>query len=66
MISSDKLNYDTVLEVAQIIGYDPKEPKELNKYIDIISNMDLWDISKILFFKKNPNTTSQVSPSTLG
>ena len=50
MISIDNLDYDKVLEVAQHIGYDPKKPTELNKYINEINKMDLWDISRILFF----------------
>jgi hypothetical protein len=50
MIAKDKLDYDKVIEVAQNMGYNPKKPKELQKYINKISKMDLWDISKILFF----------------
>jgi hypothetical protein len=44
------LDYDKVIAVAQNMGYDPQKPAELNKYIDDISKMDEWDISKILFF----------------
>jgi hypothetical protein len=43
---------DKVFEVAQNMGYDPKKSKELEKYKTQISEMDLWDISKILFFGK--------------
>jgi hypothetical protein len=50
MLAIDKVDYDKVIEVAQNLGYDPKKPTELNQYIDKISKMDLWDISKILFF----------------
>jgi hypothetical protein len=50
MITIDTLGYDKFIEVAQNMGYDPKKPIELNKYINNISKMDLWDISKILFF----------------
>jgi len=52
MYNIDTLGYDKVIEIAQNIGYDPKKPTELNKYISDISKMDLWDISKILFFGK--------------
>ena len=52
MNTIDTLDYDKVIEVAQNIGYDPKKPRELSKYISNISKMDLWDISKILFFGK--------------
>jgi hypothetical protein len=52
MYNISTLGYDKVIEVAQNIGYDPKKPTELNKYISDISKMDLWDISKILFFGK--------------
>ena len=52
MLAIDKLDYDKVLEVAQNMGYDPRKPTELNKYINDISKMDLWDISEILFFGK--------------
>ena len=50
MIIMDNLDYDIVLKVAQYMGYDPKQPKEFNKYINEIKKMNLWDISKILFF----------------
>lgn len=54
MNTINRLGYDKVVEVAQNMGYDPKKPSELNKYISDISKMDEWDISKILFFgKKN-------------
>jgi hypothetical protein len=52
MLTIDKLGYEEVVEVAQNMGYDPKKPTELNKYINDISKMDLWDISRILFFGK--------------
>ena len=44
------LDYDQIIKVAQIMGYDPKKPTELNEYIKKISKMDSWEISKILFF----------------
>ncbi len=50
MLAIDKLDYDEVIEIAQNMGYDPKKPTELNQYINKISKMDLWDISRILFF----------------
>jgi hypothetical protein len=48
----DKLmpDYDQIIKVAQIMGYNPQKPTELNEYIKKISKMDSWDISKILFF----------------
>jgi hypothetical protein len=48
----DTLDYEKIIEVAQNMGYDPTKPTELNNYISDISKMDLWDISKILFFGK--------------
>jgi hypothetical protein len=48
----DRLGYDKVIEAAQNMGYDPGKPTELDEYISDISKMDLWDISKILFFGK--------------
>jgi hypothetical protein len=48
----DTLDYEKVIEIAQNMGYDPTKPAELNNYISDISKMDLWDISKILFFGK--------------
>jgi hypothetical protein len=50
MKTIDKLDNHKVMEIARTMGYDPKKPNELNQYIDEISKMDLWDISKILFF----------------
>jgi len=52
MNSIARLDYDKVIEVAKNMGYDPNKPTELNKYIGDISKMDLWDISKIIFFGK--------------
>ena len=52
------LDHDQVMKVAQIMGYDPRKPTELNAYIEKISKMDSWEISKILFFgakNKEPN-----------
>jgi len=48
----DTLDYEKIIEVARNMGYDPTKPTELNNYISDISKMDLWDISKILFFGK--------------
>jgi hypothetical protein len=50
MLTIDKLDHDKVIEVAQNMGYDPNKPTELAECINEISKMDLWDISKILFF----------------
>jgi hypothetical protein len=54
-----KLDADRVLEIAQSMGYDPKKPTELDKYVSKISKMDLWDISKILFFGKQYVNTKE-------
>ncbi len=59
MTAIDKLDYEKVIEIAQNMGYDPKRPAELNQYIDRISQMDLWDISKILFFGNSPSATNK-------
>jgi CheY-like chemotaxis protein len=50
MFNIDRLTEDKIIEVAQNMGYDPNKPKELQKYKTIISQMDQWDISRILFF----------------
>jgi hypothetical protein len=50
MINIKNLDGGKVLEIAQNMGYDPKKSRELEKYKTEISEMDLWDISKILFF----------------
>jgi hypothetical protein len=47
------LDHDQVKKIAQIMGYDPEKPTELNACIKKISEMDSWDISKILFFGVN-------------
>ena len=44
------LKEDKIIEVAQEMGYNPKKPKELKKYKTLISQMDDWEISRILFF----------------
>jgi hypothetical protein len=50
MTDIDKLDDDKLFEIARNLGYDPTKSKELKKYKTQISKMDLWDISKILFF----------------
>ena len=50
MLAINELDPDKVVEIAQNLGYDPEKPAELDKYRDMIAEMDLWDISKILFF----------------
>jgi hypothetical protein len=50
MLNIDMLNEDKIIEVAQKMGYDPNKPRELKKYKNMISQMDEWDISRILFF----------------
>lgn len=59
MTTIDKLDYEKVIEIAQNMGYDPKRPAELTEYIDTISKMDLWDISKILFFGNNSSARNK-------
>ena len=44
------LNDDQIIKIARIMGYDPMKPAELNGYIKKISEMDSWEISKLLFF----------------
>jgi hypothetical protein len=50
MIAIDKFGYEKVIEIAKKMGFNEKKPAELQKYIDEISTMDLWDISRLLFF----------------
>ena len=50
MKAIDTFDHEEIIKVAQNMGYDPTKPIELNKYINDISKMDLWDISRILFF----------------
>jgi hypothetical protein len=49
-ITIAKLDSNKVEEFARQMGYDPKKPIELNEYINTISKMDYWDISRTLFF----------------
>jgi len=54
------LDYDQVIKIARIMGYDPNKPTELNEYIEKISKMDSWEVSKILFFsEKNEEINNQ-------
>ena len=50
MLNVDKMDDDIVLEIAQKMGYATKNLEELRKYKTEISEMDSWDVSKILFF----------------
>jgi hypothetical protein len=50
MTNIDKVDDDKVLEVAKSLGYDPKKSKGIEEYKTRISELDLWDVSKILFF----------------
>jgi hypothetical protein len=50
MANADKIGDNKVFEVAKSLGYDPTKSKELEKCITRILELDLWDISKILFF----------------
>jgi hypothetical protein len=50
MPKMDKMDDDMIVEVAKSLGFDQEKPTEIEKYKAQISEMDLWDISKILFF----------------
>ncbi len=50
MTKVDKMDDDVIVEVAKSLGYDPEKSTEIEKYKARISEMNLWDISKILFF----------------
>jgi hypothetical protein len=50
MTNIDKMDDNIVLEIARRMGYTTKNLQELKKYKAQISEMDVWDISKILFF----------------
>lgn len=53
MLNTHISNEERIIEIAEKMGYDPKKPKELMKYKTIISQMDEWDISRILFFGRD-------------
>ncbi|MCE5264948.1 MAG: hypothetical protein LLG97_15635 [Deltaproteobacteria bacterium] len=50
MTDVDRVDDDKVLEIANIMGYATKSGEELKKFRALIFEMDIWDISKILFF----------------
>jgi hypothetical protein len=50
MTNIDKMDNDKILEIAQNMGFSTKNLEELKKFKTQISEMDIWDISKILFF----------------
>ena len=50
MPKMDKMDDDMIVEVAKSLGFDQEKPTEIEEYKAQISEMDLWDISKILFF----------------
>jgi hypothetical protein len=50
MTNIDKLNDNKALEIAQKMGYPTKNLEEMKKLKSRISEMDIWDISKMLFF----------------
>ena len=50
MTNMDKMDDDMIVEVAKSLGFDQEKPTEIERYKAQISEMDLWDISKILFF----------------
>ena len=50
MTELDKMDDDTIVRVAKSLGYDQEKSTEIEKYKTQISEMDQWDISKILFF----------------
>lgn len=52
MIGVDRMDEDIVLEITRKMGYVVTSPEDQKKYKTLISKMDVWDISKILFFGK--------------
>jgi hypothetical protein len=52
MSNIDKLSHEEIIKIAQIMGYDDSaEPSERDEFIDTVSRMDLWDLSRLLFFE---------------
>jgi CheY-like chemotaxis protein len=52
MSNINRFNENEIIEVAQKMGYDPEKPEDFKNFETVISKMDTWDISKILFFGK--------------
>lgn len=52
MTNTDKMDDDNFFEIARNIGYDSNNLNEFSMYKTRISEMDLWDRAKILFFGK--------------
>lgn len=50
MTDMDRVDDEKVVEIANIMGYAAKNVEELKTFRALISEMDVWDISKILFF----------------
>jgi hypothetical protein len=46
----DKLDDEKVNEIANSFGYDLKNSKKMEENKTRIIELDLWDISEILFF----------------
>ena len=49
MTNVDKLDDDKVAEIANSLGYDLKKSKKLEENKTLIVELDLWDVSEILF-----------------
>lgn len=50
MTKMDGMDDKKILKIARHMGYAEKNLKKLEKLKTQISKMDIWDISKILFF----------------
>lgn len=61
MVNDKVLSNDNLLKLAKIMICDVnKDPDALDKFVKIISKMDPWDISKLLFFgttEQNPSNS---------
>jgi hypothetical protein len=50
MTNIERMNDKKILEIAHNMGYGEKNLKEFKRLKAKIFKMDIWDISKILFF----------------
>lgn len=50
MTNVDKLDDDKVMEIAKTLGYELKIPKKVEENKTRIFELDLRDVSEILFF----------------
>jgi hypothetical protein len=49
MTTIDKLDDDKVAQIANSLGYDLKKSKKTEEKKPLIVELDLWDVSEILF-----------------